>query len=84
VGALSRLQRLRCLVLPLLALHGEARGALEGLEAALPNCVIQNISSSFGSHAGAQWFGHFDARARDWWARPAAPWAWHPTLHLSC
>ena len=82
VKGLRGCQRLRALVLPLLQLHHDQKGTLHGLSAALPRCVISNISSNFGTQHGCQWCAHFSEREREWWRAPLLPWLWYPTLRI--
>lgn len=81
--ALIKLQHLKTLVLPLLHLHHEKKGTLVALQTALPDTLIANITGNFGVQYGCHWFGHFSESDREWWRHPEAPWAWHPTLHVS-
>ncbi|WIA41453.1 hypothetical protein OEZ86_005030 [Tetradesmus obliquus] len=80
VKALRRLTSLRCLALPLLALHHADRGGLAALSLALPGAVLSNASAAFGLHHGCQWYKSFSLREREWWREPDLPWLWYPTL----
>jgi hypothetical protein len=79
-AGLCRLPRLRALALPLLQMQHD--GSFGALQAGLRGAVVANVSATFGTQHGCQWFGHFSEAERDWWRPPAAPWEWRPHLSI--
>jgi hypothetical protein len=79
-AGLCRLSRLRALALPLLQMQHD--GSFGALQAALRGAVVANVSATFGTQHGCQWFGHFTEAERDWWRPPATPWEWRPHLSI--
>lgn len=82
VKGLGQLSRLKTLIMPLLQLHYANQTLLSTLQLSLPNTHIMHISRNFGRHHGCQWFKCFTPAERQWWAQPAQPWTWRPTLDI--